>query len=235
MKILLLFLFTISISYSQVRIETYNDSHYLGYVIEKTNKKITIKTTRGYKVEIAQNTIRLIEEELSIIKTIYGVEYEVHIYKENDSLYIAKDEFGSQIQINKSEIRTIKPLSEFKTENYISFGPYVGMPGVFNLSLGYHTGNNLNYKIKLGSPIIYGIGGVQLSFGYSFTKMEYFEQGVNLVGGLFEWSDSNYQYVGVTYGLNIYGIELNLGLAGGAGSFTNPQILFEFGYIWRFN
>ncbi|HRT68363.1 MAG TPA: hypothetical protein P5216_06450, partial [Bacteroidota bacterium] len=82
------------------------------------------------------------------------------------------------------------------------------------------------------------IFGFQIEALYNLKTSRHFEHNLGVGLGLMEIyynEDNVWGYLELLYNLNIYGFFLEAGMSIGSGSFTNPQLMFQFGYVYRFN
>ena len=48
------------------------------------------------------------------------------------------------------------------------------------------------------------------------------------------WDKKTWDYIGIAYNLNYKDFYLEAGITSGSGSYSNPQIMFQIGYVYRF-
>ncbi|MFP4527672.1 MAG: hypothetical protein ACLFQX_03915 [Candidatus Kapaibacterium sp.] len=134
---------------------------------------------------------------------------------------------------------------------YSSFGATLFMPAMTNLSYGYAFGNGYGLRLTAGYyPEL--AAGFHLSGLKNLAKSEHFESNFSVamgyrsvIKGTLNSSDdrNNAFHMGGFMDMNFYGIFLEAGLgymSGDADDFTpmisdNIGIMFQLGYIYRFN
>ena len=142
-------------------------------------------------------------------------------------------------EISSSEIQP-EPQSpkKNKIENneYPMFGATLFMPGGLNFVGGYHYDNfGAIGEVGYFPSVIFGF---QIEFLYNLKSSRQFEHNLGIGGGfsyMFYDGEEDWGYLELLYNLNIYGFFIEAGLSIGSGSYTNPQVRFQIGYVYRFN
>jgi hypothetical protein len=163
-----------------------------------------------------------------------------------DSIVSIKTKDGSLFVYSTDEILKMEKdasIDESK-KNYTEFGANIGTPAVFNLVLGFHsekTGVRFsgmylgdNYGIQASLPIKFYetknvYHAIALALGFSHLETEE-NSGFYSYTRTREWV-----YFSLNYNLNLYGFFLEAGLSVGDGAYSNPQLMFQIGYVHRFN
>ncbi len=85
--------------------------------------------------------------------------------------------------------------------------------------------------------------GVQGDLSFNFLRRPSFVMSISVIGGQFQNKSTDSQqggqyvqqkYYGLAYDMDLAGFFLQTGLATGPGEYSNPQITFQFGYLWEF-
>ena len=120
-------------------------------------------------------------------------------------------------------------------DTYGMFGITLLLPGGYNILGGYQF-QTFGLRAELGC-IPYGDGGYggQVNFLLNLAKSKSFEANVSLAAGFSQMGNNNFTYAGPCFDLNAGGFFIELGLGFGSGSFQSPQLLFQLGYVGRFN
>lgn len=119
----------------------------------------------------------------------------------------------------------------------------IGTPAGINLVLSKHKEQ---YLFRF-SGMYWGSGlkGLQMELGYKFSENRNRYHAINILAGLLSIKSTenqgfgttiktnNWQYFGIAYNFNLYGFYLQPGFSIGEGNFTNPQLMFQIGYVYR--
>lgn len=174
--------------------------------------------------KIIGSITQLIPDSTVSIQTKDG---SVFIYKTNEVLKIEK----------ASEIENLK-------ENYTEFGANFGTPAVFNVVLGFHSGKS---GIRFSGMYLGSAYGIQASMPIKFYESEDVYHAIALALGFshieteetllyYKYTKTReWKYFSLSYNLNLYGFFLEAGLSVGDGGYSNPQLMFQIGYVHRFN
>ncbi|MHB8579520.1 MAG: hypothetical protein ACYDA4_06630 [Ignavibacteriaceae bacterium] len=121
-------------------------------------------------------------------------------------------------------------------------GATIGTPGAVSVNAGYYFNH---FAVKLsGSYLKKDWYGVQSDIEFVLNNTGELIQGISLTGGLFDaihFNDSGViisqvqqNYIGFAYDAYYAGFYLQTGLGFGFRSYPpNPQLLFQFGYLFR--
>lgn len=180
-----------------------------------------------------------------------------NIVSEEDDFYLLQLEDASLKKFPKNEVSLIakNPLAN---EHALSISPATGdgfyssdnlllgitflTPGGINLNVGTmdedfgirgqvgYIGSAFGSQLDFLLPFYFS-SDVAISFvpslGYSWMEIdEMGNYGPRI--SVYEWI-----YVAGGFNANLFGFDLNLGLSLGTGDFTNPQLMFSFGYVHR--
>ncbi len=246
--------------FSQEKITTSGGKHNYGYVIDETNTHIFIRDHDGVESRIPKDFIVNRERIYSEIIMINGKKYEGHIKRiTKDKIYVLLEN-SSELELNQSEIKSYEYHSTTQS-GYPAFGATIGTPGILNLVGYYNFSNNLQLRIQGGGlsrddpaytgyysdEVMTGGYGLQVNFGYLLSVSDHFEHCLSLSLGYMElyYQDYNYYfgkysydydwgYVGLNYNINWGGFFAEIGLSAGEGDFSNPQLMIQLGYVYRF-
>lgn len=158
-----------------------------------------------------------------------------------------KTETGTELSYKMSDVEKI----DFKSE---SFYQYKNTSSEFGITFGTPSGLNLVVATHIGKIMIKGSGlylgdiakGLQFEIGYKLSEFARTYHAINLVGGYSSLQSKEqtifgeqtvqkkWTYVGIVYNLNTNGFYLQPGLSIGTGDFTNPQFMFQIGYVYQF-
>ncbi|RMF67870.1 MAG: hypothetical protein D6743_04190 [Calditrichaeota bacterium] len=81
------------------------------------------------------------------------------------------------------------------------------------------------------------VRGVQGNLVYRLADRRALQWDVSLVVGsaVIDYdSRQTWSYTGVTTGLNLHGLFLEVGMSWGQGNFSNPQVIGQVGFVFRF-
>ena len=83
------------------------------------------------------------------------------------------------------------------------------------------------------------VHGIQANLLYKISRKRNIDQNFGLCVGTSEvkdgWLMRDWTYIGAIYELNFHGFFIQPGLSIGDGDFSSPQLLFQIGYVYRFN
>jgi hypothetical protein len=125
------------------------------------------------------------------------------------------------------------------------FGGTFGTPAVINLVFGKHFDK---YMVKASGMYLGSTAkGIQLELGLKLSEFKNTYHAISLVGGYSyiknkqtslygyeQYQVSEWMYGGIVYNLNTNGFYLQPGLSIGSGSYNNPQIMIQIGYVYQF-
>ncbi|MHB1688257.1 MAG: hypothetical protein ACYCVH_12900 [Ignavibacteriaceae bacterium] len=158
-----------------------------------------------------------------------------------NGLMIPHDSVANTFQ-NKNNFNEEKPVYPEDNKSFFFAGSSIGTPGGISLNAGYFF-KHFSLKISGGywKKDWYGFQG---DLGFVFSNTGKLIQGISLVGGMFDairlndsgavLSPVQQTYLGVTYDAYYSGFYLQTGLGFGLHNYpSNPQLLFQFGYLFR--
>lgn len=163
-----------------------------------------------------------------------------------------KTDGGNEIIFPKSEVFRVEQESYGIIKNvkksYIEFGFNIGTPGGLNLAFG-GFGDVVGFR--LSGFYLPTIAGIQANLNFKLYESRNTLINIALLAGSMEAKDPNnnsnsypysadnpfkyWTYYGMALDMNFSGFFLELGLSDGKGDFSSPQLLFQIGYMKRFN
>lgn len=251
---LFLALFQVSISLSQVRVDTDDGASFFGIVVGQDKESITIQRKDGFRQKFALNKIDDMTELDAEIITVDSLIITSHIFfMDKDSIYYHFGRRNKELGLSRAGIVEIKydseilkpKVSEIDTIGYSSFGFAVGTPGLFNVVYSYRFPRSISLGIEAGGTK--DIYGLQLNMGFNLSRSHSFEHNFLLAFGHisqirklgfdflgYEEFEQAWTYYGIFYNINLWGIQAELGLSAGIGDFDSPMPHLQFGYVYRF-
>ena len=251
MKVLIL-IFVIIFSnglFSQVEIELKNGEKLIGIIDSSAYDKIYLRKLQDNATyPIDKLFIKGTKQRTVLIKTLTGTKYEATIKNFNDSLFIINTTGKNEVSIKRNEVVSLELDNPLEKKGYPMFGITAITPGGLNLLFGQHFGN---FGIRLQGgllPLSATMWGFQGNLLYNFQKSESFENNISIAFGQLNipikkgfslWEGTIYEngdwtYAAVCYDFNTSGFFLEIGLSFGSGYFSNPQVLLQLGYVYRF-
>lgn len=232
------------IAFSQVKVSTINNNVFYGMIVNESTDTLKLMGADKLKVIIPRKNIIGIQEVKCYISQNFGKSYYGRFTKFSENTLEMECEDGviREFDFKNSEI-SFDALSKQK---YTKFGATLGTPGGINILFGYDFANNISLSTSFGM-IPFDMVGIQANVMYSLTKEQKFEQGVGLAFGYSNSKNNAYyfgerfdetrewSYIGLVYDINYYGFYFQPGISIGTGFYTNPQLLFQIGYVYRFN
>jgi len=236
-------------SYSQIEIELKNGEKLTGLIDSSTSDKIFVRKLQDNSPLTINKLFIIKTKQLNTtIKTLSGSEYEGIIITFNDSLYLLQTHGNKEIKIKRNEILSLDFKSNLYKSGYSMFGITAITPGGINILFGQHFGK---FGIRLQGgliPLSRTMWGFQGNLLYNFQKSESFENNISIAfghlsipinKGFSPWEGTIYEngdwtYGAVCYDFNTGGFFLEVGLGIGSGYFSNPQLLLQLGYVYRF-
>ncbi len=252
-----------SIKPALCRIVTDENYEIYGYIMERERRAIKVKTSDGVLLEVNPYDVTSIE---------YIDENEFNDWTDPVP-HIRKIETPEvteeqEPKINNTDLKSNQPnvqndsYSQYYEQTLNKNFPYVGFalgtPGVFNLTVGYHTEHAI-FELKGGAGDEYA--GAESSMKLNIFETEKSEFGLNvglnlgymshkrqeydllIVENYYIYTDEfvfdKYFYTGATFGIQCYGVTFNIGIAAAIMS-DNPNIdesfpLANLGYMYYFN
>lgn len=237
--VFLIFIFSALSLWSQMRLTTYNEQEFTGYVIEDSTHFVKIENKTGVVSIIPRTSISNYEKLKSEIILKDGSTFSYFVTrKDSNYLYCFKE--GNPIQKFKLTDLVSYNIIEAKNLGYSSLGLTLLQPGGLNILYGYQFENGMMFRLECG--YFSTMSGAQANVGYTLRRSESFEHSFSIAAGFSEmtlkgsWDNKHYDwaYAGLTYNLNWNGFFVEIGMTVGEGDFTNPQLLLQFGYVYRF-
>jgi hypothetical protein len=130
---------------------------------------------------------------------------------------------------------------------FFGIGAVIGAPASISLTAGLYLAP-VSFRVTGGA---WGKGwyGLQGDIAFPLTKNKELIQNISVIGGLFatkvidtdpsqpgiqitRYNKQN--YIGIAYDVYYAGFLMQTGLGFGKGDFSNPQFLFQFGYLFDF-
>lgn len=235
MKYLLIFILFSPFALAQNQFKMENNYKFVAYILKSTNDSLTIQREDGMKITLQKNKIVKSEQLYSELQLTNGRTLIGHIYRKSDDSIYVKTLVATNESHPISDLvmlpRKFKDLDYYieGKQTYFLFGGTVLLPGAINLVGGYHFSDRFGARVHAGLLIL----SAQVDIMYNLSKKEYFEHNLSLIGGVSNL-DAGIAYLGTAYDLNIYGFQLQLGVA--YTNFDTPvQIIGSIGYVHRFN
>jgi hypothetical protein len=155
-------------------------------------------------------------------------------------------------QINSDNVQfKVKDISHIlsmtisaKTYNnsYFEIGGNLGFPAAVNAYIGFWYGL---FGIHASGMHIYLADGLQANIALNLYDQTNIRHSLSLAGGFSNirkdkrgsegiLKNFHWEYIGSTYNIFYKGFWTEIGLSFGEGNYTNPQLLFQLGYVYRF-
>ena len=235
---------------AQVEVSTLSNQEIKGIVAGETADSLSLKLIDGSKITIAKSQIEDMQPCETTVKARIESKskkpkfktYNGSLTAVTDSSYTIQNKSGVSFNINRADVKSIDIVPVTGRKAYPMFGLTLLMPGGLNALFGYQFTSGIGFRVEAG--YIGTLSGFQGNFMYNLSKSRSFEHNLSIGfghmsgtqnKGLFNEETKTWTYAGLFYDLNIYGLFLELGVTAGSGGFTNPQIAFQFGYVYRFN
>lgn len=130
-------------------------------------------------------------------------------------------------------------------DRYVSFGATVGSPAIINALISYNAFKTGGIRLS-GLTGLTDNSGYQIELYYNLSNSKNFESNISVMKGESKFIDVNqnsffetnylyWNYYGAAVDLNYYGLFGQFGLSMGSGDFSSPQLMFQLGYVHRFN
>ncbi len=171
-----------------------------------------------------------------------GKEYSGKIISE-DSLQIVIEDATTRITVFKTQITSIKYFTDVKelakvNGDFTFVGISLLTPGGVNIVVGKDFGK---FGARLAAGYIGTAAGIQGNFLFNLSRSKSFNShlsvgvGSSVIGTSNRYSSSStWTYIGGFYDLNYGGFFLETGLSIGSGSYSNPQLMLQLGYVYEF-
>lgn len=127
---------------------------------------------------------------------------------------------------------TTSPLGIQPRGRFFAVGATFGTPGGLNLTVGHYWEE---WGARLSGMVLGDIGGFQLNGLKLIERSGRFEAHAGLAVGAATIGRDEWLYIMPTIDANWRGMFLELGLSIGAGDYSNPQLMFQLGYFYRFD
>ena len=225
--------------FSQIEFELTNGEIINGFIVENKTDSLKIKTIDNFFITVPKKIIVGFEKIDATITTKSGDVYEGNITDVSESQYILTTESGLSVNIPRYTIEKVLLGNNYREKQYAMFGPTFLFPGGINLLFGYHF-STFAVRGEFGFfPVENAMYGLQVNIMYNLFRNKSFEHNVSLAGGFSHqdsyYTDKEWTYIGFMYDFNIYGFFMEIGLTLGSGTYTNPQLGGQLGYVYRFN
>jgi hypothetical protein len=152
----------------------------------------------------------------------------------------------NRTQINLADSKYVDSLNESKN-SFFGIGAVIGAPASVALTAGLYL-PPVSFRVT-GCAWGKGWYGLQGDIAFPLTKSKDLIQNLSVIGGIFatkvidvDPSQPGIQiprfykqnYIGLAYDVYYSGFLMQTGLGFGHGDFSNPQFLFQFGYLFDF-
>ena len=218
---------------------------YQGTILKLNSDFCILKTASGTEIKIEKHKIKTIRTEN---------DYEISFDNHSTPVRSYETNYSGQYGGGRSQRYSIL---NSQNNDYSMFGASLICPGGINLIWGRQFtkhgiraeigmipekmfGMQLNYLFNLDKRESFE-HNISVGIGYSYLKDNtyvsdsYYNLGGYVVDGYGYYRDDDWTYAGVFYDINIYGLFLEGGITIGSGDFSNPQLSFQIGYVYRFN
>lgn len=237
----LFFFISFGILSAQVKVTTKDNNVFYGIILENKNDSLNalkLESEEHLKISIpvSNKNILSVKEINCFIKQKNSSYYEGKVLSISDKKISMFCEDGAIYDFNydESKILFYNPVSSF-------IGFTIGTPGGINATFGSFLTENFGLSASIGH-IPNKMLGAQLSCLFNISRGIHFEHNLGIgIGGFTEYSEyrnddnDDWIYSSVFYELNLYGFYIQPGISYGHGSYSNPQFLFQLGYVYRFN
>ncbi|HWF45292.1 MAG TPA: hypothetical protein VG537_11680 [Candidatus Kapabacteria bacterium] len=187
---------------------------------------------------------------LASIETVSGATYYGSIVRESPDTVFLKTEDNASVELLRNTIASINYEATKLPNHYWAVGGVLGTPAGGNFVVG-------SYWEHLGVRLSFGywgdaLAGFELSLPINLYRSEHTSHDIALVllytqiGTTeqdFDWNTGlpyNYTFertfagIGPAYQVNLSGFSGELGLTFGSGDFSNPELIFQLGYVYEF-
>lgn len=184
-------------------------------------------------------------DTVTAIKTTSGVVYLGSVIREtSDSIYF-KTVDSVNLQLPRSAVVSVDYKAPKPPTHWSEFGGVFGTPAGLNFVVGAHW-PAIGVRLS-GAYWGHALSGIQVGIPYTFASNANTTHSVGLIAGTSflslpttqmtyygtttTYTDNYWTSVGAAYDLNAGGFALQVGLTVGTGTFHNPQIAFQIGYV----
>jgi len=181
-------------------------------------------------------------EEMMWLSGSHNTEYqikksnikEIQILKHNSDKYNPYEVVDNIPNSKSADVGENSNIAKSLKSEYPMVGLTLLLPGGLNLIGGYHYDKFAAFgEIGFLPQVAFGF---QVEFLYNLKTARHFEHNLGIGAGLSVISQNDsWAYLGIFYNLNLYGFFLEPGITIGSGNAPNPQLWFQFGYVYRFN
>ncbi len=142
--------------------------------------------------------------------------------------------------IRKERVDYVDETMDLRHTPYSELGVNVGTPAGLNAAFGRWFGL---FGLRLSGMLYYpALAGAQLNFGFKLSDNANRSHVLALIAGSSviedSWGwyarDKYWTYLGAVYELNLSGFFLQAGASVGEGDYSNPQLMVQIGYMYRF-
>ena len=234
----LLFLFCLPtlVPAQTVRILTADGEEFKGSVLHETSDTVTLLSSSGIEIKVPRAAIRTISSAQTVrILTADGEEFIGSVLRETADTLILLSSSGIEVAVPRTAIRTIDYRYDSDRKSY---GGFWSFGGAFGTPAGLELIVRRNFSREWGLGLAFGYLGsiigleldVQRLLGESGSARHSLAFGAgSMVTDRDEWN-----YFKGAYNLNWGGFHLDLGLSVGSGTFSNPQLMAQIGYVHQF-
>jgi hypothetical protein len=210
---------------AQTTITTVDGKEYVGTVVDEGADAVTLAGTDSTEVKIPRTRIRSV---------VYG----------GGGVAGPGGGAGAVTPVVPASAPTTALIEEPvpEKENFPILGGALGTPAGLNLIAGYYFGG---FGVRFSGMYLSTIHGFQIDFLRNIGRSKTFSHNIHVGAGISHMelpSDYSYlpdeihdwSYLTLGYDLNWSEFHLAAGLSTGSGSFSNPQLMLQFGYVHEF-
>ena len=231
--VLFFFCFPYSKAYTQIDIELHSGENYRGIILSNSNDSITIRNLENFNISLSKKDIENIDSLTTTIKMPDGKTHSGKLTElSNNVVKLLID--GKECTFLRKDIITLK-MNKTNKNIYPIFGATLFLPGGLNILGGFQFGS---FGIRAGVggiPTNEGGWGTQANILVNLYQDKSVETNLSLCGGYWKIGLKEFKYLGPCFDMNVDGFFVELGLGFGSGDYKSPQVLFQLGYVYRFN
>lgn len=184
------------------------------------------------------------------VVTLNGLEFEGEIIRADADTIVLRKHDSSIVAFPKSILRNIEyNVVPRDQQAFWSLGASIGTPGALHIAGAYDI---RRFGMRVSAGWIGTAYGAQCALGYKLRSEDHLSHEVGILVGVshidlentiediqngqFVVEDNIYDwlYAGVAYTLHLSGIFAEIGLSVGQGTFSNPQLVGQLGYLFEF-
>lgn len=184
------------------------------------------------------------------IKTQSGKTYIGKVLSDSGDQVVMRTTEGNKVTLLKSYIsgreENVDPSTISTQLAFPLGGLTLGTPGAFHILGGYYFGP-VGTRASIG--YLASMYGIQVNVYRNLSRSDRFSHNLGIAAGyshiphidadpVFGFptvvGDYHWTYIGAMYDVNINGIFGEIGLSFGSGSFHNPQLMLQVGYVYEF-